>query len=51
MRLCIHVSEDLIKTVHLGNECEDVGTGWVCSREVVGVLGTLLTEDGEGGDA
>ena len=51
MHLCIYVSEDLIKTVHLGDECEDVGMGWVCSREVAGALGTLLTEEGKGGDA
>ena len=30
-----------------GDECEDVGMGWVCSTEVTGVLGT---EEGEGGD-
>jgi hypothetical protein len=33
-----------------GDEGEDVGMGWVCSREVVGALGTLLTGEGEGGD-
>ena len=45
MNLCACDSEE---SEH-GDEREDVGMGWVCSREVV--LGTLLTEDGEGGDA
>ena len=47
MNLCACDSEER----EHGDEREDVGMGWVCSREVAGALGTLLTEEGEGGDA
>ena len=46
MNLCACHSEER----EHGDEREDVGMGWVCSREVAGALGTLLTEEGEDGD-
>jgi hypothetical protein len=36
------------KESEYGDKCEDVDTGCVCSREVPGSLGTLVTEEGTG---
>ena len=43
MNLCACDSEER----EHGDEREDVGMGWVCSREAAGALGALLTEQAE----